>query len=146
MGCAGNPCPAVTCQPADATELEAMGSRGPCHIHPQAPQSYGKVAWGAALLLPRVTPTSFPRGHPSQLREGVRHPCLAFINPDGFPALTTRVTQPAFLAPAPTLQHITEVLQTTGLTQQGVKVCREVIVIISSSARAPDALRNKNGC
>lgn len=56
------------------------------------------------------------------------------------------VTQPAFPAPAPTLQHITEVLHTTGLTQQGAKVCREVIVIISSSARAPDALRNKNGC
>lgn len=104
-------------------ELAVIGSQGPCHI-PRPSQSYGKVAWGAALLLPRVTPTSFPRGHPLQLREGFRHTCLAFINPHGFPAPSTRVTQPAYLAPAPTLLHIIEVLQATGRTQQGVKIFR----------------------
>lgn len=134
----------MTCQPADADRSGTMDGQGPCYI-PKFPSPMGKWLGELHCSSPESPPTSFPWGRPSQLW-GFRHPCLALISPDGFPAWSSRVPQPACLAPAPTLQHITEVLQATGLTQQGVKVCREVTVITSSSARAPDALRNKNDC
>lgn len=56
--------------------------------------SLNSSALGAALLLPRVLSISFPEGRLSQLSAGFRHPCPAFINPDGS-------APSACLAPAP---------------------------------------------
>lgn len=65
--------------------------------------SLSSSAVGAALLLPGVLSTSFPEGRLSQLSARFRHPCPAFINPDGS-------APSACLAPAPSPAR-TEALQ-----------------------------------
>lgn len=121
-----------------------MGGRGPCHI-PELPHPVGECP-GEPLCSSRESPR-----HPSlavrllQLAEGFRHPCPAFINPDCSPTpnASESVSLLALLQ-LPPLQHATEALQATRLTQWGAKVCWEVTMMITSSSA--DAPRNKNDC
>lgn len=130
-------------QPADADKADSDGWQGSL-MHPRAPLSCRTVLWGATLHLSTATTPPSLTVCLSQLGEGFKYPFPAFINPDSSSAPS--ISESLSLALALILQHAMEALQATRLTQQGAKVCRERSRMITSSAKVPDAPRNKDDC